>query len=55
MAGLGWAGLRWAAGWAAGWTGLGNWFLRKWKGCPDLNFRMANSNKQFLFISFLRV
>ena len=39
-------------------AGCWNWFMRKWQHCvptENMSCRMANSNKQFLFISFLRV
>ena len=54
--GLGWPGraeLAW--GWAGGWVDLLNpWFVRKRKCClpTKKSFRMANSNMQFLCISF---
>ena len=63
-----WAVVGLAAGGRLVWAGLGglgwgspeteNWFIRKWQSCvstENMSFRMANSNKQFLFISFLRV
>ena len=60
-AGLGWAGLGWA-GQCEGWAGLGlagsEIEIGLLEGCvstENMSFRMANSNKQFLFIFFLRV
>ena len=53
----GWAGLGWA-GWA-GWALRGSpETIRKWQKCvwtENMRFRMANSNKQFLFIASWRV
>ena len=58
MAAAAWAGLGWA-GWAlrgSPETEIGLFENRKVVSRPKImSFRMANSNKQFLFISFLRV
>ena len=54
---MGGGGLRGWRGVGLGWAGAGSPGLAGAGGVSTekMSFRMANSNKQFLFISFLRV